>query len=311
MANKTKKPKIGVALGGGGAKGFAHIGVLKVLKEHGIHFDVISGTSIGSLVGAVYANGSLDKFADEVSNIKLVDIPGLLSLSWSTNGFFSGKKAMEFIKQFVDTEQIEELNKPFAAVASNINTGEIVTLSKGSIVDAVRASIAIPLVFTPVEINGMVLTDGGLVEPLPVRAARELGADIVIAIDLFGSSASSALLPDSDQEEVSGKLFTSPEFALSFFKDLSSKFSFRNTFSKNDDGGSFPSVFEVLDKTLTISQCCLTELRLRETPPDYIIRPGIHDLGLLDFHHGTEGIKIGEEAAHACLDEIGELLESS
>jgi NTE family protein len=180
--------KLGIALGGGGAKGYAHIGVLKTFNQLGIEFDVISGTSIGALVGAVYASGNLDKLEEITTKFSVIDVPLLLSPTISKQGFFSGKKIESLINQLVPESKIEELPKPYSAVCVDLNKPEIVTLSKGNLINAVRASISIPGIFTPIKSGKQLLVDGGVLEPVPVEAARNMGADIVIAVDLLSKS---------------------------------------------------------------------------------------------------------------------------
>lgn len=180
--------KLGIALGGGGAKGYAHIGVLKALSKAGIEFDIITGTSVGALVGAVYASGSLDKLEEISTKFSLLDIPLLLTPTISKQGFFSGKKIETLLKQIITESKIEQLPKPFAAVCVDLNTAEIINITNGDLLNAVRASIAIPAIFTPVKSGKKLLVDGGVLEPVPVEAAKKLGADIVIAVDLLSKS---------------------------------------------------------------------------------------------------------------------------
>jgi len=180
--------KLGIALGGGGAKGFAHIGVLKTLLNAGYDFDVVTGTSIGALVGAVYASSNLDKLEEITTKFNLLDIPLLLSPTISKQGLFSGKKIENLLKDVVDQYKIEKLPKTFAAICVDLNKPEIVTINSGDLVKAVRASIAIPGIFTPVINGDQMLVDGGVLEPVPIESAKMLGADFVIAVDLLSKS---------------------------------------------------------------------------------------------------------------------------
>ena len=176
------KPCIGLALGGGAAKGFAHIGVIKMLEASGIHADVVSGTSAGSVVGVLYASG-MDAFALQQEAFSL-DEGKIRDVRIFSGGLVQGQKLQDYVNQLVKQQPIEKLRIPFAAVATELENGERAIFIKGNAGQAVRASSSIPGVFEPVEINGRHFVDGGVVSPVPVDAARQLGADIVIAVDI-------------------------------------------------------------------------------------------------------------------------------
>lgn len=177
-----KKRKVGLALGAGAVRGLAHVGVLQVLQEEKIPIDLITGTSIGSMIGAFYAAGTdiylLGKLAQELQWKQLVD------LNFCRNGLINGKEIFGFIRLLTQNKEFSQLNIPFAAVATDLRSGEEVILREGLVAEAVRASISLPGIFIPLELEGRLLVDGGLVSRLPVRAAKELGADIVIGVDL-------------------------------------------------------------------------------------------------------------------------------
>ena len=181
----SKRPKIGLALGSGGARGLAHIGVLKVLEEHGIPVDFIAGSSIGAMLGGFYAAGvpvkEIEKIALGTDWRRVFSVFSDPSLD---KGLLGGGKVKAFIESYIDGKNFEDCGIPFAAVATDLRTGEIVTLDKGKMAPAIRASISVPLVFKPVEINGRMLTDGALSAPVPVETVRAMGADLVIAVNL-------------------------------------------------------------------------------------------------------------------------------
>lgn len=297
--------KVGLALGGGGAKGFAHIGVIKALEEAGIRPHVIAGTSVGALVGAVYSAGKLQKLEERAAAISLTDIPMLLSPSWSFKGLFSGKNAIELLNDIMEFESIEALPIPFAAICSDLNRAEVVTLTSGPLREAIRASISIPAVFTPVTRGDLLLVDGGLVEPVPVQAAKALGAELVIAVDLFGTQ------PDGNgsapKRGFAEKLWPAGlSNALNYLRSHASKPP------KNEDPAPREralTMIDVLERTLAVSQRLLTEYRLRENPADIVICPEVHDVGLLDFHRGEPVIELGFNAAKAALPELQKLLK--
>jgi NTE family protein len=295
--------KLGIALGGGGAKGFAHIGILQVFQEHGIEFDVVTGTSIGALVGAVYAGGSLAQLEQTAESIKLKDIPLLLSPSWSLSGFFSGQSALEMLETLVPFETIEQLPKTFAAVSVDLATEQLVVMDSGNISEAVRASISIPAIFTPVRRQQQILVDGGLLEPIPVELCRALGATHVIAVDLFGNRQEAPMTEAPDKSILPIHLTN----ALSYLRSLPDRLMQQISASGNDRAsGNSPSVnfIEIIEATLAISQRQLTLARLDEHPADTLLQPAVSKVGLLDFHRGAPVIELGRKCAEACLPEI-------
>jgi NTE family protein len=271
--------KIGIALGGGGAKGFAHIGVLKTLTAAGIDCDIVAGTSIGALIGALYAEDSLLKVEKEAIKIKLTDIPILLSPTWSRQGFFSGKNVLQKLDSYISSKLIEELPKPYAAVCVDLMNSSIKTFTSGDIRQAIRASIAIPAVFTPVIIDDKILIDGAVLEPVPVDAARMLGADFVIAVDLFGND-----------EPVEFNKEKTP--LAEWFHSL------------NEQRQPIPNMIEIIERTLAINQRSRTEERLKYSKPDIIIRPALSNIGLLDFHEGKNGINMGVRATNDIIPKL-------
>jgi NTE family protein len=176
------KLRIGLALGGGAAKGFAHIGVIKMLEANGIRPDVVAGTSAGSVVGALYASG-MDPFQLQETAIAL-DQASLRDVRLFSGGVVQGQKLQDYVNQQVKNRPLDKLNVPFAAVATQLETGQRTVFVRGNTGQAVRASSSVPGVFEPVEINGKHYVDGGVVSPVPVDAARQLGADVVIAVDI-------------------------------------------------------------------------------------------------------------------------------
>jgi NTE family protein len=174
--------KVGLALGGGAAKGFAHIGVIKMLEANGIQPDVIAGTSAGSVVGSLYASG-MDVFQLQRKAVAL-DESNIRDIKLFSGGLIEGQALQDYINAQVNNQVIEKLGKPFAAVATRLDTGERVVFVRGNTGQAVRASSSVPGVFQPVKIGGVSYVDGGVVSPVPVDAARELGADVVIAVDI-------------------------------------------------------------------------------------------------------------------------------
>ena len=289
--------KTGIALGGGGAKGFAHIGALRELSKAGIQFGAVAGTSIGALVGAVYASGNLHHLERESIDLKLTDIPSLLSPAWSLSGLFSGKNALELLYELHETATIEELKFPFAAVCVDLNAFQSVIFKSGDLRHAIRSSIAIPAIFTPVAFEKMLLVDGGLIEPLPIQTTRELGAEFVVAVDLFGNHEHP---PVTEGEAAQNSRLLN---ALHYLGTLSSKLPWGERTATR-----LPSMIHVLERTLALSQRQLADYRLREWPADILIRPNVSDIGLLDFHRAEIAIERGAQAVRDMLPLIKEQL---
>jgi len=256
--------KLGLALGGGGAKGFAHLGILEVLTEAGIEFDIVAGTSIGAFIGAVYVSDKLEELKNYAVNIGITDIPFLLGPTWPQGGLFSGKVLGKLIDEYIHIENIEDLKKPFATVCIDLNSGEVVTFTEGNLKRAVRASTSIPGLFKPVLFEGKLLVDGGVLESVPDQAVRDLGADFIVAIDLLS--------------------------------DLSGNQTFNN--------GKPPSIVEVVQRSSILAQRKITELKFKERPPEIVISPPLSHIKVMDFHNGKAIVEIGREAAKKVLPEL-------
>ncbi|WP_237413247.1 patatin-like phospholipase family protein [Acinetobacter nectaris] len=182
IQKQPREPVIALALGGGGAKGFAHIGVIKVLESHGIKPKIVTGTSAGSFVGSIYASGKTPYQLQQIAyQLKESD---LRDLTFSRQGFLVGQKLQDYINAQVDNKPIQQLPIRFAAVATRLDNGQKVDFIRGNTGQAVRASCSIPNVFIPARIGGVDYVDGGLVSPIPVKTAKDMGADIVIAVDI-------------------------------------------------------------------------------------------------------------------------------
>jgi len=281
-----------LALSSGGARGAAHVGVLKVLEENRIEPDVIVGSSMGAEVGGIYASGvglgGLETLWRSSSFGRVVRTL-LPTIPWS--GWSSGNGIIRFLQKLIGDRRIEDLAIPFAAVATDLRSGRPFPITTGPLVEAIRASVSVPGLFRPVWIDGHLLIDGGVSNPTPVDVARRLGADVVIGVDV---------LVDPAEVELSGiPYFEARERVLGVAKDLASP-------SKN--GRRFhPSVFSVLFQMSTVFQKRLSDLLLTAHPPDVLIRPDFSadppcysDVGC--------GIEAGEEAARRALPQILRIL---
>ena len=289
-----RKPRIGLALGSGSARGWAHIGVLRALEQAGIRPDIVCGTSIGALVGAAYAAGELDRFEQWVLRLGVADVLGFLDVTLSS-GLVKGERLMSSFHRNVVDRPIEELNMPFAAVATALHSGAEIWLRSGSTLGAVRASIAMPGLFTPVLHDGMVLVDGGLVNPVPVSLARAMGADIVIAVDL-GSDILGRHLHAAPARE------PPPGVVGDWIRKLQDNLGPLVPAHPSDEL-AMPNILEVLASSLNIMQVRIAHSRMAGEPPDLVVAPRLAHLRLLDFHRAEEAIEEGrravERVAHA------------
>lgn len=299
LPSPVRKPLVGLALGGGAARGWAHIGVIRALEEAGIRPDVICGTSMGALVGAACAAGELDAFEEWAVNLGVRDVLAHLDFSLGS-GFFKGEKLMDFFRgKFVDRD-IEALALPFAAVATSLNTGAEVWLRQGSTLDAVRASIAVPGLFTPVASDGDMLVDGGLVNPIPVSLARAMGAEVIIAVDLCSDLVGRRPAGEPVEEAESGFYSEWITKLHDYLGDLIPVLS--------PDAPAMPSMLEVLTSSVYIMQVRIARSRLAGDPPDLVVTPRLGHLGLLDFHRAEEAIAEGRNAVERIAHALPELV---
>lgn len=295
--NKRRPPRIGLALGSGSARGWAHIGVIRVLERAGIRPDLVCGTSVGALVGAAYAAGELDRFENWLRGLSLKTVISFMDVSLS-GGMIKGEKLVDFFRSRFDDRPVEALALPFAAVATALHTGAEVWLREGSTVEAVRASIAMPAIFTPVLHEGHLLVDGGLVNPVPVSLARAMGADVVIAVDLSTDILGRYLRDDAEPE------LTVPASPVWEWKRKLQERLSAFMPARPDAVPRLPSVLEVMASSINIMQVRINRSRMAGEPPDVIVAPRLAQLGLLDFHRAEEAIAEGERAAEAALPHL-------
>jgi NTE family protein len=295
--------KIGLALGGGAARGWAHIGVLRALLKAGIRPDIIAGTSIGAVVGGCYVAGHLDELEDFARELTRRRVLGYLDFNLTGTGLITGQRLCERLEKHLGNCRIEDLNRRFTAVATEIGTGHEVWLSRGNLVEAVRASYALPGVFRPVKIDGRWLFDGALVNPIPISVCRALGARYVIAVNLNidissrGTISSNVgLLPGTGTEEAEPQPVTGKN-GVAVRRLLQ-----RQLFGKGEEA---PGISTVMVDAFNIVQDRIARSRLAGDPPDAMISPRLHGIGLFDFHRADELIERGEAAANRELEELG------
>lgn len=300
--------KIGLALGGGAARGWAHIGVLRALEKAGIKPDIIAGTSIGAVVGGCYAAGRLDDVEDFARSLTKRRIFGYLDFNFKGTGLINGQRLVEMLDKHLGNCNIEDLETRFTAVATEIGSGHEVWLSRGRLVDAVRASYALPGVFKPVKIDGRWLFDGALVNPIPVSVCRALGARYVIAVNLnFDISSRSTV--STHIETALGAVTEAEEPAPVQGKNgiAMRRLLQRQIFGAGDDT---PGITTVLVDALNIVQDRIARSRLAGDPPDAMITPRLHGIGLFDFHRADELVTRGEVAAQREIDDLTREIEA-
>ena len=296
--------KIGLALGGGSARGWAHIGVLRALNEAGIYPDIVAGTSIGAVVGGCYVAGelpALEQFARELTRRKVL---GFLDVNFSGSGLITGQRLCNVLDARLKGIAIEDLSKRFVAVATEIGTGHEVWLSRGRLVDAMRASYALPGIFRPVSINGRWLFDGALVNPVPVSVCRALGARYVIAVNVnWDTSGRGTVVPHLEAAQEAPE--TPPEREQGVIARngrAMKKLLQRQIFGRSDDSG--PGISRVMMEAFNIVQDRIARSRMAGDPPDIVISPRLPAFGLFDFHRAEPLIECGVAAARREIDDI-------
>ena len=308
VAEKRNGALIGLVLGSGAARGFAHIGVIHALATRGIIPDIIVGTSIGALVGGCYANRQLDILETWARSLTMRRIIGYLDVSLGGSGLISGGRLAARLEESIGKVSIEALPMRFAAIATEVDTGHEVWLARGSLPLALRASYALPGIFPPVSLGGRWLVDGALVNPVPVSVARAFGARVVIAVNLNADRfdrgatiASHGSNPgDESAEAPSGK-------SRNGFFGLRGIFGAERALKRQIIArAARPGFSTVMIESFNIMQDRLTRMRLAGDPPDVHITPRIGHLGWLDFHRAAEAIEIGRTATEKALDAISE-----
>ncbi|MGO9173133.1 MAG: patatin-like phospholipase family protein [Rhodomicrobium sp.] len=305
------KLKIGIALGSGGARGWCHIGALRALAEEGIEPSIVAGCSMGALVGAAYVAGALDALEEFARSLTWPKIAGFFDVNPASGGLIEGKRIVSLLRTLKEDALIESLAKPFTAIASDLGTGREIWLQNGSIIDAVRASIAIPGIISPLNLNGRWLLDGGMTNPVPVSACRAMGADIIIAVNpnagVFGAHpprdiakpAQSASEPPLSPD-ILDKLFASiPDGISRGLKAITPGFL-------GSEGG--PGYFNVLSTSIDIMTSQILRSRLAGEPPHVMITPRLSHLSVLEFNRAGEAIEEGRQRAKKAMPLLHEYL---
>ncbi|HLX14822.1 MAG TPA: patatin-like phospholipase family protein [Bradyrhizobium sp.] len=296
--------RIGLALGSGSARGWAHIGAIDALTEAGIEPNIVCGTSIGALVGAAYVAGRLAELRQWAEAATWREIIGLIDVRFSGGGLIDGKEVVQFLRRLDIGAPIESYPKTYAAIATDLATGREIWLQSGPIHEAVRASIALPAIFSPARIDDKWLVDGGLSNPVPVSVCRALGADVIIAINLNGdllgrrfeaqadapAPAASARIPHDFFDRVLSRLPPAMrEQTAQIAQQLLPK------------QPSSPGYFDVLANSINIMQDHITRTRLAGEPPHVMLLPRLRDMGLMEFDQAKEAIAEGRICVEQAL----------
>ncbi len=295
------RPTIGLALGGGAARGFAHIGVIRCLLARGLKPDVIVGTSMGAVVGGCHAADCLDTMAHWACSLTSRQVFAYLDISLSGSGLIDGRRLASRLKHAIGDVCIEDLPVRFAAIAAEVGTGHEIWLTRGRLTEALRASYALPGVFAPVRLGGRWLVDGVIVNPVPVAAARALGARIVIAVnlnaDMFGLGTTIAD-HGSDHED------------LARWEEHQRRKGLRGLFGAEQLFGNAgrPGIATVMMDAFNVMQDRITRSRLAGDPPDVLINPRLGHVGLFEFHRAEEAIALGYEATERALEPVAEAI---
>ncbi|MEM6615628.1 MAG: patatin-like phospholipase family protein [Pseudomonadota bacterium] len=299
-ADREKPIKIGLALGGGAARGWAHIGVLQALEERGIVPHVIAGTSIGAVVGGCHLAGKLDRLELFARSLSRRRILGLLDLNFGGSSLIGGDRLVKLLSADLADMRIEDLKRQFIAVTTEVGTGHEIWHSEGNLVNAIRASFSLPGIFKPTQLNNRWQIDGALVNPIPVSVCRAFGARMVIAVNLsanvFGRGTvihDHGLLEDETAIEEIPEALSAPARAK--------RLLMRQLMGRKDGP---PGISAIMVDAFNIIQDRISRSRLAGDPPDVLISPRVGDVGLFEFHRADETIKLGRDAVHAAIDSL-------
>lgn len=298
--------KIGLALGSGSSRGWAHIGIIDELEKLGIRPEIVCGTSVGAMVGAAYVMGNIEKLEAWARSVTKLDVAKFIDINLSMTGFVHKERFHDFLNENVasDEDTIEGLEKTYAAVSTELETGREIWLSQGSLIQAVWASMALPGLFPAIRNNNRWLMDGGLVNPVPVSVCRALGADIVIAVnlngDIVGKHFEKNISVETEKKEdssISGKI-----------TELVKEYTNLSFFDEAEDEEQPPGLLNAIAASVNITQDRITRSRMAGDPPDIVFSPKLSDIGLLELYRADEAIREGRECVQRMIPEIEHIL---
>jgi NTE family protein len=313
----TSRKTVGLALGSGSSRGWAHIGAIEALEEENIPIDYVAGSSVGSYVGALYASGSLKSLKDFVLRMDGKKVFSYFDVVFPRSGLLDGtKKLKELFSVHTEVEDFSELKIPVLMVATDMVTGKKVVLKSGNIFNALRATMSIPGLFSPVKVKDRWLVDGGLVDPVPVGVARALEADVVIAVDL-NSGVVSHKKPQRQTKSTVPKTADSPAYKSELLKKMIAYYEHAETSftSKISEllhrESSTPEIIETVMTSINIMQERITRINLAVEPPDILIQPRLGQLKMMDFDQVEQTIEEGYIGVKEKIEDIKKLLEPS
>lgn len=292
-ATLNERPSVSLVLGSGGARGLAHIGVIEWLEQHGFEIKSIAGSSMGALIGGIYSAGQLDVYSTWVRALEKIDVIHLLDLSFRRHSLFKGERIIETLKELIGDHTIEELPISYTAVATDLHNQKEIWIRHGPLFDAIRASIAIPTIFSPHRYMGKLLFDGSLVNPVPIAPTLNDKTDLTIAVDLNGAAQKEPVttqLPPAASDNQSKKYH---QRIAQFIAGLSSK---SDTVDRYD-----MSFFDIISKSMEIMQGRITRQHLAVYHPDATISIPINACTSFEFYRADELIELGWEKAEAGL----------
>jgi NTE family protein len=303
-SNTSSNMKIGLALGSGSARGWAHIGVIHALAEQGIRPDVVCGTSIGALVGAAHVAGNLDKLEEWVRSLTRLETASFFELNSSFTGFVNTSRLHKFLeKHVVGAEvRIDDFDLQYGSVATGLESGREIWFTKGPMLEAVWASIALPGLFPAIRHEGRWLVDGGLVNPVPVSVCRALGADVVIAVNLNGDIVGKHLAKTTKKEKKNGMAEALSNLVKEYAGPL---------FSFSEEEDEPPGLFDAIAGSVNIAQERITRSRLAGDPPEILLSPKLSHIGLLEFFRAEEAIEEGKKCVQRIIPEIEHLRQKN
>jgi NTE family protein len=305
-ARRDKSLSIGLALSGGAARGFAHIGIIRALVANGIKPDIITGTSIGAVVGGCHAAGHLDDLEAWARSLTRRRVFGYLDFSLAGSGLIGGDRLFSRLDQTVGDATFQDLSIRLAAVATELHTNHEIWLTRGRLADALRASCALPGIFPPVRIGGRWLMDGALVNPLPISAARAFGARLVIAVNLNADNFGRGTIIQDHGSDADDELRREALKGRRGLRGRAERLIKRKFFGTSDR----PGLSAVMVDAFQVLQDRITRARLAGDPPDVLISPRLSRVNLFDFHRAEETIAQGAEAAEKALPAIVEAIET-
>ncbi len=284
--------KVALVLSGGGARGIAHIGVIEELVEQGFEITSISGTSMGALVGGVYAAGTMQDYKEWIYTIDKMKIFHLVDFTFSSQGLIKGDRLFKKMKDFVRDQKIEDLNINYAATATDIKNNKEIVFTKGSLLEAIRASIAIPTVFTPVVTNNSILVDGGVMDNVPVKHVKKGKNDLLVVVYV------NADIPVDKPKESIKEKEKKKNIYLQKIKELQENLPHLNPKNRNEKMG----YFDLINKSMSIMNYQIAMNSIKKSNPDMLIQTSRHACGVFDFYKADELVEMGRTAAKKSIE---------